>query len=174
MNDRQAFATRMSELCVVHGVEASAMLMDAWWRACETLSDFQFLAGVDTVVKQIDRFPTPAAVRAAAYAAKEERDVRVGSDTGIPGVPQLEPGPMVTQNRAEGRKYAAAHLVASGHVTPLYDCLRCRDRHFVRVDVMVGTPHFGASIPCPHCRGDRYEAYTQKHGVPPGMPKWSA
>ena len=174
MNDRGRFAMALGKLCVVYGVEASAVLIDAWWEACGTLSDYQFQAGVEAVLKQSERFPTPAAVRAAAYAAKEERDVRQGGDSGIPGVALLKPGPMVDAARAEGQKYASQHLYDSGHIVPLFACLTCRDRHFVRVEVMVTAPHFGASIPCPDCRGEAYERYAGKHGVPPGLPKWGA
>lgn len=174
MKDRERFAVQISRLCVVHNVEASAILMDAWWEACESLSDDQFASGVKAVQKHMERFPTPAAVRAAAYAAKEEKDVRVGKDTGIPGVALLEPGPMVDAARAEGQKYASQHLYDSGHIAPLFACLTCRDRHAVRVEVMVTSPHFGASIPCPDCRGEAYDRYAEKHGVPPTMPKWSA
>jgi hypothetical protein len=168
MKDFAAFEHEMQRMGAVYNRKIETLLLDTWWDVCGSLSDAQFASGCETAMKESLRFPTPAAVRAAAYAWKEEKDTTMEHDSGIPGVALLAPGPMVDAARREGVKYADNPIT-----TPLFSCLLCRDRRHVRVEVMIGTPHFGRSIPCPRCHGDAYDRYTEKIGVPDGMPKWS-
>lgn len=172
MNDLERFERLMQRVCLVYDRKYTTTLADTWWDACEGLSDDQFESGVRAVLKTADRMPTPSAVRAAAYAAKEEQDVRMGEESGIPGVRLLVAGSAVQRAKEEGQKYAGAHLVESGMVTPLFTCRHCLDRKAVRVEAQFGEPHFGQSIPCPRCNGMAYDRYVAKHGVPMGFPAW--
>lgn len=57
------------------------------------------------------------------------------------------------------------------HLCPVCKATDTSSGRFVRVDVQVGSKHFGKAIPCPACNKGEYEAYVTKYGVPPGMPE---
>jgi hypothetical protein len=173
MQDRERFLSGLLQVCTVYGRDMETVLIDAWWGACNALSDDQFAQGIEDALKESQRMPTPAQVRALAYHQHEERQQRYGSESGIPGVPLLQAGDAVDIAKREGAKYASAYLVEAGLVVPLFSCRRCRDRNYLRPEVTFGTPHFGKSIPCPDCRGEAYDRYVTKFGLPPGYPKWS-
>jgi len=167
MQDAERFERKLLETCTVYGRQLETQLFDAWWRACANLSDETFERAVDEAVKECTHFPTPAQVRAISYRLHEERDQRRGEESGVHGLRLLEPGEPVDIAKREGAKYAMNPIG-----TPLFDCLMCRDHRFLRVDTMVGMPHFARAIPCPRCQGERYDAYVTTNGIPPGMPKW--
>jgi len=168
VTDPEQFRKFMTQLCLTFRVEPNEILFDAWWAGCGALSDAQFAHGVQGVLEESEHMPSPAMVRAQAYRWKEEKDAEVGKDSGIPGVPKLEAGEPVRISQREGAKYALNPLL-----TPTFACLPCLDRRYVRADVMVGHPHFGQAIPCPHCNGSAYDGYVETRGVPDGMPKWA-
>src|SRR5262252_5049952 len=167
MKDKERFGINFYALCTLYNREMETVLIDAWWRSCDALTDDQFEWATQQLMKETEYFPTPAQVRARSYQRKEELDVQMGRDSGIVGVPLLEKGEPVVTNQREGVKYATDPIHA-----PLYYCLTCKDRNHVRVDVDSGTPHFGKAIPCPHCHDEEYDRYCLKNGVPPTMPKF--
>jgi hypothetical protein len=168
MDDIERFQRNLMKACVTFDRKPDAMLIDVWWTACKSVSDTQFEQAMDDLLMEITRFPTPAQLRARVYQLHEERAEGAAVGSPFPGVPLLLAGEAVSIAKREGMKYATNPIA-----TPLFSCLVCRDRTAVRIETMVGMPHFGAAIPCPHCRGDRYDAYVEKHGIPPTMPKWA-
>src|SRR4051812_27751685 len=142
MRGVERFRRNLLTACTVYDRRMETPLIDAWWEACADLSDERFEAALAEVIKEAERFPAPAAVRAAAHRLGEERATRpYGDDTPVPG----------------------AALLAAGAHQP---CPRCRDMRFVRAEAAVGEPHFSAAIPCPRCRGAAYDRYVERHGAP--------
>lgn len=173
MQDVERFQHNLLKACVAFDRKLDGMLSDVWWQTCASLSDDQFERAMDELLMEALRFPAPAQLRAMAYRMQEDRVSKRQAEPAPPGSPLLAAGDLtnvaVVLAKREGAKYAANPVAI-----PLFECLRCRDRHHVRIDTMVGAPHFGASIPCPHCRSEAYDRYVEKNGVPPGMPKWAA
>jgi hypothetical protein len=172
VNDKETFSRTMMTLCSMYNRELDTVLLDGWWHACRDLTDEKFVTAVDICIEEQKSMPSPAVVLAISYRERQRRDERMAEESGIPGVPKLERGD-IPASRREGLKYAARYYPIDGLDAPLFACLSCKDRRFVRADIDCGQPHFGSAIPCPRCNADAYDSYTAKYGAPPGMPVWS-
>jgi hypothetical protein len=114
MKDMKQFAIIMAQACIVYGKTLESperkQFFIAYWEACGALSDAQFKAGMTHAMKVATFFPPPAAILAAAYGAKEERDARQAREGPTPDALRLQAGAMIDAGKRNAARLAREGL----------------------------------------------------------------